>query len=237
MLDVSNNQFSGPYPTITMVNSATTSYGDNYWASRINWTSSNFIQTVQAGTTLSTLPVLQYTNFLNYSLGGVSNSVLLYSDTACSAWVATFPQGSTANTNSTGYVKFTSFIINLTGNFYIMVSNSHANSTCSGPLVVTPSTPKSLIYTIPPTGLATAGSIFSTQPALIVYDVYGNVVPGATVVLSPFINLACTVSGLGPLIFASGVASSSGAVAFTSLSYQHAQNIYILATSGMARLT
>lgn len=77
-----------------------------------------------------------------------------------------------------------------------------------------------------------AGSAFTTQPVVYAVDAFGNPVPSASVILSAFTNVGCSVTGTGSI--ANGVVStqSTGLATFSTASYSTSQTIHIKATSG-----
>jgi hypothetical protein len=89
-----------------------------------------------------------------------------------------------------------------------------------------------VVFNTEPGGSVGEGASFTSQPSVEVTDSSGRPVAGASVSLAPFTDAACSVAGSGTLANAAATTGSSGIAAFTNLSYDHAQAIYLKATSG-----
>lgn len=89
-----------------------------------------------------------------------------------------------------------------------------------------------LAFATQPSISGVAGVNFSSQPVVSIQDAQGNPVgSSATVVLTPYTDIACTVAGTGTLN-GSSVAAALGSASFLNLNYTKSGTLYLKASSG-----
>jgi hypothetical protein len=161
----------------------------------------------------------------------------MFTDSACSISAgATGLSGNVITTGAGGLATFVAFKSTLAGVYYVKASGASISSSCSGAasksLTVTSGAAATISFSIQPAGTVTAGTAFTTQPSVLVVDAFGNPVNAQSVTLTPFVSSDCLSAGSGAL--SNGVLStgSSGVSAFSTLSYNLAESIYLKATTG-----
>ena len=201
----------------------------------LNWTIPVVAGSAVAGTLFSTQPVLFLTDVYGDAEAGAGVVLYLYSDSYCTSSAGGVGlAGDSVATNSSGYAVFSAFEATTAGSYYVQAKMASVNSSCSTyALSVTAATPSVVVYTTQPGGSVSAGSVFTTQPVVNVQDAYGNVVSGSSVGLTAFTNAACTTAGLGSLTNTPQTTLSTGSFAFSAVSYDRAQTIYIKAVAGI----
>jgi hypothetical protein len=202
-------------------------------ASILSWITSIQAGSVTAGNLFSTQPVLLLTDQYGDSISGASVSLSLYQDSTCSTAAGSVGlSGNTASTNSSGFAPFTAFNATTAGTYYVKAFYDGLNSSCSGQaLTVTASSLATLSFTIQPSGSVAAGSSFTTQPTVLGLDSFGNAV-SASVTLSAYLDASCSSAGSGAVSSGTISTDSFGIAAYSGVSYNRAQTVYLKVSSG-----
>lgn len=134
----------------------------------------------------------------------------------------------TATTNSTGVATFTGLTATgLTGTITLQFTAGTATSAATGPIAVTAGPAASVSITTQPSDTATSGVIFLRQPAVLVQDGAGNVVPSQSVTAS--------LSGSGTLTGTTTLTTDgSGTATWSDLAIVGAGNYTLTFTAGSA---
>ena len=90
----------------------------------------------------------------------------------------------------------------------------------------------SLVFIVQPSGIGIAGAVIASEPVIYGTDAYGNAISSSSIILSTYIDSACTISGILSLSNNSRTASATGYTTFNYLSYNSAQTIFMKASSG-----
>ncbi len=122
----------------------------------------------------------------------------------------------TVATSSSGVASFSNCSINKTGSFTLKATDGSATATSSPAFTVSAGPPAQLAFTAEPSGSNTAGTAFSTQPAVTVEDAEGNLVPNSPVTLSITSGATLTCTSNTVNTNSSGVAAFSGCKATTA---------------------
>ena len=170
-----------------------------------------------------------YGNAINNSAVSLSAFITLDCSTTAASGALT-PSSETSSV--LGIVSFTN--LKYTGATVIYIKAASSGYTaCSAAVLVSPSTPASLVWTIDIISIsATAGSIFSSQPQLSLTDQYGNTVGSVDVFLSFYSD-----SGCSNLYAAAGLSGnnittdSSGSATFSSLAATAVGTYYVKAST------
>jgi hypothetical protein len=144
---------------------------------------------------------------------------------------ATFPGGTqtaTASIDGSGHASGAALTANLiVGTYAALASSIGVTSGASFTLTNTPGPPTQLVIHSQPSGTATAGSAFSTQPVVYVEDQYGNL---ETHDNTTQVTASLRV-GTGPLLGTTMVTVSGGIATFTNLFDDKAETIILLFTA------
>ena len=116
----------------------------------------------------------------------------------------------TVASSSSGVASFSNCSINKTGSFTLKATDGSATATSSPAFTVSAGPPAQLVFTTAPSGSNTAGTAFSTQPAVTVEDAEGNLVPNSSVTLSITSGATLTCTSNTVTTNSSGVAAFSG---------------------------
>ena len=104
-------------------------------------------------------------------------------------------------------------------------------SICSSTSVsISPNIASSMTYTIQPSGLYLAGSIWTVQPIVQVLDAYGNLISGNVVLLEPFLSSDCDTRPSQRALMNNMAYIMDGYANFTSLSYNRVDELYLKAS-------
>jgi len=144
---------------------------------------------------------------------------------------ATFPGGTkiaSASINGSGDASSGLVTANgIPGSYAALATTSGVATGTSFSLTNTPAPATQLVIHTQPSGTATAGSAFSTQPVVYVEDQYGNLETGDDTTL---ITVSLRV-GAGPLLGTTTVIVSGGIADFTNLHDDKAETIILLFTA------
>jgi hypothetical protein len=127
--------------------------------------------------------------------------------------------------------SFAAFSATSAGDYYVMAFNGGVNSSCSGQaLTVTAASLATLAFTTQPSGSVAAGFAFTTQPTVLGLDSFGNAV-SASVTLAAYTDSSCSSPGSGTVSSGTISTDSFGIAAYSGVSYNRAQTIYLKASS------
>lgn len=179
-------------------------------------------------------PGFLLTDYYGNAEAGLVVSVYLYLDNYCTSSAGSAGLvGNSSTTNLTGYTSFTVLQATTVGSYYFQARSGSVNSSCStNVLTVLAGLPASIVYTTQPGGSVNAGSVFTVQPSVNIKDVYGNLIPASSIVMTAFTDSACLTLGRGSLLNSIKNTAISGTAAFVGLSYNFAGSIYIKAVAG-----
>lgn len=191
---------------------------------------------VTTGTPFTTQPVVTLHDTYGDAISGATITLTAWTTSDCSTTVGSGTlTNPTATTNASGNATFTNTSYSTAQTIYLKASGGGI-SVCSGlgnTVTVTTSGVASISFTTEPAGAVAAGSAFTTQPVVTVLNGSSNPVNGATVTLTAYTDSGCaTTLGSGTISNSTAISNGAGVATFTTASYDKAQTIYILATSG-----
>jgi subtilase family serine protease len=173
--------------------------------------------TATAGAAFATMPVIWEEDQYGNVETGDNNTVV----TASLASGAGPLQGTTTEIVSAGIATFANLSDNKAETITLKFASGNLETATSSNIGVAPAAAYKLVVATQPFPTATAGTAFSTQPAIWEEDQYGNVESGddSTVVT------AALAAGAGPLQGTTTATVSSGVATFTNLADNKAETI------------
>jgi hypothetical protein len=181
-------------------------------------------QSATAGSPLATQPVIyEEDQFGNLLTGDNTTSVTVYLGSGNGPL-----QGTLSATVSGGVARFAGLADQAAGTISLLFTGAGLTSIPSVPIVISPTTPNKLVIHTQPSGAATAGQPFATQPVVWEEDQFGNVVTTD----SSSIVTASLASGAGPLQGTLTASVSGGIATFTNLSDNTTEPITLKFTTG-----
>ena len=138
-------------------------------------------------------------------------------------------QGTTTITAAAGIATFTNLAEDTAGTIWLHFTSTPALTVLnSSNIVVSPAAASQLAMSTQPSGAATAGVAFSTQPVVYVEDQYGNLETGDN---ATQVTATASPLGSGPLHGTTTVTVSGGIATFTNLSDNKAETMSLRSTS------
>ena len=181
-------------------------------------------QSATAGSTLATQPVIyEEDQFGNLLTGDNTTSVTAYLGSGNGPL-----QGTLSATVTGGVARFAGLADQAAGTISLLFTGAGLTSIPSVPIVISPATPNKLVIHTQPSGAATAGQPFATQPVVWEEDQFGNVVTTD----SSSIVTASLASGAGPLHGTLTASVAGGIATFTNLSDNTTETITLKFTTG-----
>jgi urease accessory protein UreF len=196
--------------------------------------------TAAAGANFGVYPIVSVEDTYGNVVPGASDSVTLaaYSNSACSTTASGLSVAANPVAASGGVADFTGLSESQALTVYLGASASGLAPACSTAVAVSPAAAVKLAFTAQPSASGTAGVALANQPSVSVEDLSGNVVTGASnvVSLSAFTDGACTVPAGGTVGASTNpLAASSGVATFSGVKDTLASTIYLGASaSGLA---
>lgn len=128
-------------------------------------------------------------------------------------------------------------IFKKTSKIYFLIAALAALALYSQPVKAALAT--KIAFTAQPSAVAAMNAVFAQQPVVSLQDSSGNTDATATstIIISPFLDAACTTAATGTLMGATSVSASAGSAAFINLSYGKAETIYLKASDSGGVLT
>ena len=179
-----------------------------------------------AGVAFSTQPVIYIEDqYGNIETGNHSTQV-----TASALPLGSGPlQGTTTVTAAAGIATFTNLAENTAETIWLHFTSTPALTVLnSNNIVVSPAAASQLAVSTQPSGTATAGVVFSTQPVVYVEDQYGNLETSDN---ATEVTATSSPLGSGPLHGTTTVTASGGIATFTNLSDNKAGTLSLRFTS------
>jgi hypothetical protein len=186
-----------------------------------------------AGVNFGTQPVVEIQDAYNNVVDDGTHTITLsaHTNSGCSS-----PSGTALNQSAeataSGTATFSGTNHEKMETIYIKADDGAGlTDACSNNVVVDHNTANKLVYQTQPSGTATAGTDFASQPVVQVHDAFDNLVDDGsyTVNLTAYTTPDCSTTASGGTTNNASIASASGSSTFTNLNHEKAETIYLLA--------
>ena len=188
-----------------------------------------------AGSTWSTKPKVVVRDFFQNLASPINVSLSAYLNNNCTTAAQSAALFNNRNVSVSGIAYFNSLYYTVAEQVYILASLDNGIQSCSSnPTTVIAASVYSIDWIIAPvTSTIVAGALISTQPSVILRDVYGNPKPSFPATIDVYSNSACTsavfnVGNTGN----TAISNSLGLAEFTSWQITKAGVYYAKASLG-----
>ena len=193
--------------------------------------------TATAGAAFATQPVVKVYDTYNNTVTSSSDIITLtaYTTSDCSTTAGTGTLNSGTHAASSGVATFSGTNYTKSDTIYLRASTGSLTTACTATSIAVGATSENkVVFTTTPGTTATAGTAFSTQPAVTVYDTYNNVVTGSSdvITLAAYTTSDCSSTAGTGTLNSNTQSAASGVATFSGTNYTTNHTIYLKASTG-----